>query len=101
MAPTPNRQQYSKQFKIDAVELSLRGDKSIKEIADDLGINPNALYRWKSQNRASKESAFVGTGNLKDAQSEEIRQLQLKLRLVTVEREFLKKALAVFSEKMP
>jgi transposase len=101
MAPTPNRRQYSKQFKIDAVELSLRGDKSIKEIADDLGISPNVLYRWKDQYHASKESAFVGTGNLKDAQSEQIRQLQRQLRLVTEEREILKKAFAVFTGKTP
>jgi transposase len=101
MAQQPSRRQYSKQFKIDAVELSLKSNKTIREIADDLGISPNALYRWKAQYDASKESAFPGTGNLKDTQAEEIRQLQRQLRLVTEEREILKKAFAVFTGKTP
>jgi transposase len=101
MAQQPSRRQYSNQFKIDAVELSLKSDNTTKEIADDLGISPNALYRWKCQYHSSKEAAFPGTGNLKDAQAEQIRQLERKLRLVTEEREILKKAFAVFTGKTP
>lgn len=101
MVQQPSLHQYNKQFKIDAVELSLKGHKTTREIADDLGISPNALYRWKCQYHASKETAFPGTGNLKDAQVEEIRQLQRQLRLVTEEREILKKAFAVFTGKTP
>jgi len=101
MAQQPSRSQYSKQFKIDAVELSLKSNKTTREIADDLGISPNVLYRWRGQYQASNEQAFPGTGNLRDAQAEEIRQLQRKLRLVTEEREILKKAFAVFTGKMP
>ena len=33
-------------IRIDAVGLSLKSDKIAREIADDLGISPNALYRW-------------------------------------------------------
>jgi transposase-like protein len=33
MGQSASRRQYSKQFKIDAVELSLEGEKTIKEIA--------------------------------------------------------------------
>jgi transposase-like protein len=39
------RRQLSKQFKIDAVELTMNEEKAIKEIADDLGIRPALLYR--------------------------------------------------------
>ena len=86
MAHRASRRQYGKRFKIDAVELSLKNDKTAREIADDLRISPNALYRCKCQYDASCESAFPGIGNTKDAQAEEIRQPQRKLRLVTVER---------------
>ena len=68
MAQHPSRSQYSKQFKIDAVELSLKSNKTTREIADDLGISPNVLYRWRGQYQASNEQAFPGTGNLRDAQ---------------------------------
>ena len=57
------------------------------------------LYRWRDQYQASKEEAFPSTGNLKDAQAEEIRRLQRRLRLVTEEREILKNAFAVFTGK--
>ena len=40
---------YSKQFKTDAVELALRSNKSVVEIARDLGIRAELLYRWKAE----------------------------------------------------
>lgn len=90
MAHQQSRRQYDKQFKIDAVKLTLKGDKTAKEIADALGINPHVLYRWRLKYMASKEKAFPGTGNPKDAEAERIRQLERELRLVTEEREILK-----------
>jgi hypothetical protein len=41
MAQQPSR--YCKQFKIDAVSLSLKCNKTTKAIADDLGISANVL----------------------------------------------------------
>lgn len=90
MANQQTRRQYDKQFKIDAVELTLKGDKTEMEIADALGISPNVLYRWRLKYLASKEKAFPGTGNPKDAEVDKIRQLERELRLVTEEREILK-----------
>lgn len=96
MTKSLQQRQFSKQFKIDAVELTLKGEKTIKEIADDLGIRAALLYRWRYKYLADKENAFPGTGNAPDAESERIRQLERQLRLVTEEREILKKACAVF-----
>jgi len=90
------RRKFSKQFKIDAVELTLKEEKTVKEIADDLGIRVALLYRWRQNHLTAKEDAFPGTGHAKDAESERIRQLERQLRLVTEEREILKKACAVF-----
>lgn len=97
MANQQSRRQYDKQFKIDAVKLTLKGDKTAKEIAEALGINPYVLYRWRLKYLASKEGAFPGTGNPRDAEADKIRQLERELRLVTEEREILKKAFAVFT----
>jgi len=91
-----HRRKFSKQFKIDAVELTLKEEKTVKEIADDLGIRVALLYRWRQNHLTAKEDAFPGTGHAKDAESERIRQLERQLRLVTEEREILKKACAVF-----
>lgn len=97
MANQQSRHQYSKQFKVDAVELVLRSEKSTKAIAEELGISVDLLYRWKYQYQAGKNAAFPGSGNLKDAEVDQIRKLERELRSVKEEREILKKALAVFS----
>lgn len=97
MANQQSRRQYSKQFKVDAVELVLRSEKSTKAIAEELGISVDLLYRWKYQYQAGKNAAFPGSGNLKDAEVDQIRKLERELRSVKEEREILKKALAVFS----
>lgn len=96
MSQSMHRRKFSKQFKIDAVELTLKEEKTVKEIADDLGIRVALLYRWRQNHLTAKKDAFPGTGHAKDAESERIRQLERQLRLVTEEREILKKACAVF-----
>jgi len=96
MSQSMRRRKFSKQFKIDAVELTLKEEKTVKEIAEDLGIRVALLYRWRQNHLTAKENAFPGTGHAKDAESERIRQLERQLRLVTEEREILKKACAVF-----
>lgn len=47
MSQSMHRRKFSKQFKIDAVELTLKEEKTVKEIADDLGIRVALLYRWR------------------------------------------------------
>ncbi|RCW78571.1 transposase, partial [Halanaerobium sp. DL-01] len=41
------RRSYTEEFKKDAVELSINSNKTVKEIADDLGINYSNLTRWR------------------------------------------------------
>lgn len=70
---------YSKEFKIDAVELALRSKKSIVEVAEKLGIRPELLYRWKSEYQAQQQSSFPGSGHLKDPEAEDRRKLEREL----------------------
>ncbi len=91
------RRQYSKEFKVDAVELMMRSNQSIIETAAGLGIRADILRRWKKEYSANKAVPFPGSGHLKDPEEERFRKLERELRIVTEEREILKKALAVFS----
>ena len=92
-----SRRQYSKEFKVDAVELMMRSNKSFTEIAASLGIRADLLRRWEKEYSANKTAPFPGSGHLKDPEDERFRKLERELRIVTEEREILKKALAVFS----
>ena len=92
-----SRQKYDPEFKREAVRLATRGDKSIAQVARDLGLSPNMLSAWKSQLKNDPEFSFPGKGHLKPHE-EEIRQLKKKLRDAEEERDILKKALGIFSQ---
>ena len=94
-----SRRLYSKEFKVDAVELLLRSNTTIKETAASLGISADILGRWKKEYVASKAASFPGKGHLKTPGEEQLRKLERELRRVTEERDILKKAVAVFSRR--
>ena len=91
-----SRRSYDREFKIEAVRLATRGDKTMTQVASDLGINSNILSRWKRDISNDPSFAFPGKGKLKPA-DEDLRRLKKELRDVTEERDILKKALAIFS----
>ena len=90
------RRTFTPQFKKDAVALVDAG-RTVNEVAHDLGIARSLLQRWRTQLRREPEVPFPGTGRLAP-QTEQIRQLQQRLRAVTEERDILKKALAYFAD---
>lgn len=92
------RQRFDKQFKLDALRLIQDSDRPLAEIARELGVHPNVLYRWRNQLLADPEQAFPGKGKLKP-EDEELRRLRRELDIVKEERDILKKALAVFSRR--
>lgn len=90
------RKQHDREFKLEAVRLITDRGRTIKSVAEDLGIHPNMLSRWRRQFIKEQGDAFPGKGHL-TPQEEEIRQLKKKLADVKEERDILKKAMAVFS----
>ena len=94
------RRKYTEEFKREAVALSYSPDKTIKDVADDLGINRTMLTRWRSELRELDDRAFPGHGlqKLTPAEEENLR-LKRELAIVTEERDILKKAVAIFSKK--
>jgi transposase len=80
------RRSYTREFKFEAVELATRGDKSLAQVARDLGINPNVLSTWKYQSVHDPKYAFPGKGKLKPHE-EELRQLKKQLRDAEEERD--------------
>ena len=63
MGENQTRRKYSKQFKIDEVELSLRSDKTVIEIAGVFGIHAVLLYRWKTEFQAKQTTSVPSTGH--------------------------------------
>jgi transposase len=91
------RKRFTHEFKIETVKLVTDSDNSVNEIAADLGIHPNTLYKWVRQYSEKPKEAFPGTGHV-TSDAETIRQLKRENERLKMERDILKKAMAIFSK---
>jgi transposase len=89
--------EYSKEFKLEAIRLA-KESGSVGRAAKDLGIAPQSLYAWISQENEDKEQAFPGKGRLKP-DDEELRKLRLENRQLKEINEILKKATKYFARE--
>jgi transposase len=87
---------FTKEFKLEAVQLAQSSNKPLVQIARDLGIADSTLHHWCQQMSQQGEQAFPGSGHQRP-QEEEIRQLKRENDLLRQERDILKKAIGIFS----
>jgi len=85
---------YSKEFKAEAVRLSYERDNT-KALANELGISPGRIYKWRRDFRESSESKNKVTP---EDQSSRIKHLERALKDKDLELEILKKAIHIFSK---
>ncbi len=90
------RRQYTREFKLEALELLKTSGKSAAQLERDLGIGSGNFYRWKRQLAQDGQNAFPGHGRLAPEQ-ERIRQLERENEVLRQQRDILKKAVAIFS----
>jgi transposase len=95
-----SRKQFTPEFKREAVQLLESGSRSGSELARELGIKRNQLYKWQTELRARGGAAFPGSGARKE-RTTEIARLKRELARVTEERDILKKAAAFFARESP
>jgi transposase len=90
------RRTYTREFKVEALRLLGRGEKSGQEIEADLGIPSGQIYKWRKQLAGEGPGirAFPGTGNARD---EELARLKRENATLREERDILRKAVAIFS----
>jgi transposase len=69
------RQRFTAEFKREAVRLMERGDKPVAQLALELGVPRNRLYKWRDALKADGEHAFRGTGR-RSPQQQELAQLR-------------------------
>lgn len=102
------RQRYDKAFKLNAVALLKAGQKPATQLALELGIRRNLLYKWAetlSLHGGDANTAFNGAGHNKlgkkhDPLIAENKRLKRELASVSEELDILKK-FAAYSTKVP
>ena len=90
------RQNYSKEFKIETLELTKTSGKSDTQLERELGLSRGSIYNWRKQLEQHQEQAFPGKGYLKK-DDEYVRQIERELAITRQERDILKKVLAIFA----
>jgi transposase len=93
-------QVYTKEFKQEAVRLMETSNRPPTEIAMELGIRRNQLYKWKEQLAEEGELAFKGRGRPKKENQSELTTLQQENNRLREEIEILKKAAAYFAREL-
>jgi len=92
------RRRYDSEFKRNAVRLSKEAGRTVPEVAENLGVGRALIYRWRQQERENSALAFPGNGNMALTQEQKrIRALEKQLKDTAMERDILKKAMAIFS----
>jgi transposase len=91
----PKKRKYTPEYRAEAVRLVGIGDRSVSEVARDLGISMQTLWQWVEQ--AKVEDARPE--ELTTTEREELKQLRREVARLREEREILKKATAFFAKE--
>ncbi len=83
---------YSLEFRQEAVRLLRTSDRTVPQLAKELGVSEGSLRNWSDQldvNEGKKDG-------LTTSEREELRRLRKENKILAEEREILKKAAAFF-----
>lgn len=72
--------------------------RDLYDVCKDLEIRPDMLRKWKRKFEEDGKQAFPGSGHLKP-EDEENRRLRRENERLRMERDILKKAVAIFSDR--
>ncbi len=91
------RRRYTEECKQEAVRLVRESAHPVAQVARDLGIPDNVLYRWTAHHRQAEASGT--TRAAQRAAAEELTRVKRELARVTQERDFLTRAAAFFAKE--
>ena len=89
------RRKFSEEFKREAVSLTRQPGASVSQVARDIGVGSNLLFRWRRELEAQGK-VFPGSGVGRD---QELLALKRELAKVKRERDFLRDAAAFFARE--
>lgn len=93
-----NKQDYTPEFRAEAVKLVLNQGLSLAEAAKRLSIPKGTLTNWVSNAKGASVIAAPGARSVLELEAE-VRRLRKELAEVRLERDILKKATAYFARE--
>jgi transposase len=91
------RRRYTEEFKREAVRLVRESARPVAEVARELGIPDNVLYRWRSAHQLAE--AHGTTRGARCDERDELATLKRENMILRQERDFLRRAAAFFAKE--
>jgi transposase len=94
------RRKFTLEFKTEAAHRVIDSGRNVAEVASELSISQEALYRWVRDERIRLEAASsVNEGPLSADERRELIKLRREMAELKKDNEFLGKAAAYFAAK--
>ncbi len=94
----PERRHFDRDFKLETVRMVTEQGRGVKDVAFEIGVHENTVYKWMHEYAGDPEYAFPGSGNLKPEQ-DELRKAKRRIADLEEEVLILKKAMAFFVKR--
>jgi transposase len=97
---------YHESFKRQVVEMVVHGDRSVLEVAKELGVSDYSIYQWKkkyfsapgSRKAGGETAAANGLPESVEELQKLVREQQRQIDYLRQQREVLKKTLGIICE---
>jgi len=90
---------FTKEFKLEAIRLLEKNEIPGTQLARELGIRRNLLYKWQTELKAKGDNAFRGPGR-NAVKENKVASLEKENKKLREEVEILKKAAAYFAREI-
>ena len=90
------RSTYNETFRRETIRLLESSGKSVLELAQELGVHPKSLYRWRAKYGAVSYSTETKPIQVSELEAE-LKRLRGENAVLRQERDILKKAVSIFS----
>ncbi len=94
---TTTRRQVTEAVKSEAVRLTRESGRPVAQVARELGISDNVLYRWRSEQQPVESQGR--TRQAVRAEQDELTRLTRENETLRKERDFLQRAAAFFARE--
>ncbi len=83
------RRNHSSAFKAKVALATLKGDRTLVELAEQFDVHPNQIQDWRKRLVDSADTVFGGAEPQREETAEKVKELHAKIGQLTMERDFL------------
>lgn len=88
-----SRRKHAPAFKAKVALAALKGDKTLAELAQQYDLHPTQINEWRRQLNSNADAVFGASEKQQKNHDGEVKELYAKVGQLTLENDFLSKAL--------